>query len=91
MIIRRCGAKRGSALNTDELWYKDAIFYELHVKAFQDSTGDGIGDFRGLIDRLDYLQDLGVDCIWLLPFYPSPLKDDGYDIADYTNIPTTAR
>jgi maltose alpha-D-glucosyltransferase/alpha-amylase len=70
-------------LNNDELWYKDAIFYELHVKAFQDSNGDGIGDFRGLIERLDYLQDLGVDCIWLLPFYPSPLRDDGYDIADY--------
>jgi maltose alpha-D-glucosyltransferase/alpha-amylase len=73
-------------LNNDELWYKDAIFYELHVKAFQDSNGDGIGDFRGLIERLDYLQDLGVDCIWLLPFYPSPLRDDGYDIADYYAI-----
>jgi maltose alpha-D-glucosyltransferase/alpha-amylase len=70
-------------LSNDELWYKDAIFYELHVKAFQDSNGDGVGDFRGIIERLDYLQDLGVDCIWLLPFYPSPLKDDGYDIADY--------
>jgi maltose alpha-D-glucosyltransferase/alpha-amylase len=70
-------------LNNDELWYKDAIFYELHVKAFQDSNGDGVGDFRGIIERLDYLQDLGVDCIWLLPFYPSPLRDDGYDIADY--------
>ncbi len=73
-------------LNNDELWYKDAIFYELHVKAFQDSNGDGIGDFRGLIERLDYLQDLGVDCIWLLPFYPSPLRDDGYDIADYYEV-----
>jgi len=73
-------------LNNDELWYKDAIFYELHVKAFQDGNGDGIGDFTGLIERLDYLQDLGVDCIWLLPFYPSPLKDDGYDIADYYAI-----
>ncbi len=73
-------------MNNDELWYKDAIFYELHVKAFQDSNGDGIGDFRGLIERLDYLQDLGVDCIWLLPFYPSPLRDDGYDIADYYAI-----
>ncbi len=70
-------------MSNDELWYKDAIFYELHVKAFQDSNGDGVGDFRGIIERLDYLQDLGVDCIWLLPFYPSPLKDDGYDIADY--------
>jgi maltose alpha-D-glucosyltransferase/alpha-amylase len=69
-----------------DLWYKDAIFYELHVKAFQDSNGDGIGDFRGLTERLDYVQDLGVDCLWLLPFYPSPLRDDGYDIADYYGI-----
>ena len=69
-----------------ELWYKDAIFYELHVKAFQDGDGDGVGDFRGLTQRLDYVQDLGVDCLWLLPFYPSPLRDDGYDIADYYNI-----
>jgi maltose alpha-D-glucosyltransferase/alpha-amylase len=67
-------------------WYRDAIFYELHVKAFQDSDGDGIGDFRGLTARLDYLRDLGVDCLWLLPFYPSPLKDDGYDIADFTDV-----
>ncbi|HEX6926050.1 MAG TPA: maltose alpha-D-glucosyltransferase [Longimicrobiaceae bacterium] len=71
---------------SDSLWYKDAVFYELHVKAFQDSNGDGIGDFRGLIDRLDYLQDLGIDVIWLLPFYPSPLRDDGYDIADYYGV-----
>jgi maltose alpha-D-glucosyltransferase/alpha-amylase len=69
-----------------ELWYKDAIFYELHVKAFQDGNADGIGDFRGLAARLDYIQDLGVDCLWLLPFYPSPLRDDGYDIADYGSI-----
>jgi len=67
-------------------WYKDAIIYELHVRAFQDSDGDGIGDFRGLTSRLDYLQDLGVTAIWLLPFYPSPLRDDGYDIADYTAV-----
>jgi maltose alpha-D-glucosyltransferase/alpha-amylase len=67
-------------------WYKDAIFYELHVKAFQDGDGDGIGDFRGLTSRLDYLKDLGVDCLWLLPFYPSPLRDDGYDIADYNDV-----
>jgi len=67
-------------------WYKDAVFYELHVRAFQDSNGDGKGDFRGLITRLDYLKGLGVDCLWLLPFYPSPLKDDGYDIADYYDI-----
>ena len=69
-----------------EDWYKDAIFYELHVRAFMDSNGDGIGDFPGLTDRLDYVRDLGVNCIWLLPIYPSPLRDDGYDIADYRNI-----
>ena len=69
-----------------ENWYKDAIFYELHVRAFMDSNGDGIGDFPGLTERLDYIRDLGVDCIWLLPIYPSPLRDDGYDIADYRNI-----
>jgi maltose alpha-D-glucosyltransferase / alpha-amylase len=73
-------------LTVDTLWYKDAIFYELHVKAFQDGNNDGIGDFRGLTQRLDYLQDLGVDCLWLLPFFPSPLRDDGYDIADYYNV-----
>jgi maltose alpha-D-glucosyltransferase / alpha-amylase len=73
-------------VSPDLLWYKDAIFYELHVKAFQDSNQDGAGDFRGIVDRLDYLQDLGVDCIWLLPFYPSPLRDDGYDIADYYGV-----
>jgi len=71
---------------TDNLWYKDAIFYELQVKSFYDSNGDGMGDFRGLIERLDYLQELGIDCIWITPFYPSPLKDDGYDIADYYNV-----
>jgi maltose alpha-D-glucosyltransferase/alpha-amylase len=71
---------------TDQLWYKDAIFYELHVKAFYDSNGDGIGDFRGLLEKLDYVQELGVDCIWLLPFYPSPLRDDGYDVADYYGV-----
>jgi maltose alpha-D-glucosyltransferase/alpha-amylase len=70
----------------DPLWYKDAVIYELHVRAFHDSVGDGIGDFGGLTQKLDYLQDLGVTAIWLLPFYPSPLKDDGYDIADYANI-----
>ncbi len=70
----------------DDLWYKDAIFYELHVKAFQDGDGDGIGDFRGLTDRLDYIQDLGATCLWLLPFFPSPLRDDGYDISDYYDI-----
>ncbi|MGE0767116.1 MAG: maltose alpha-D-glucosyltransferase [Hyphomicrobiaceae bacterium] len=67
-------------------WYKDAIVYQLHVKAFYDSNGDGIGDFAGLMQRLDYVQELGVNTIWLLPFYPSPLRDDGYDIADYHNV-----
>src|SRR6201998_53112 len=71
---------------TDPLWYKDAIIYELHVRAFADSNNDGIGDFPGLISRLDYLQELGVTCLWLLPFFPSPLRDDGYDIADYTSV-----
>src|ERR1700735_4384809 len=70
----------------DPLWYKDAVIYELHVRAFKDSNGDGIGDLPGLIQRLDYLQDLGVTCLWLLPFFPSPLKDDGYDISDYMNV-----
>ncbi len=70
----------------DPQWYKDAVIYELHIKAFCDSNGDGIGDFKGLIEKLDYLQDLGVTAIWLLPFYPSPLRDDGYDIADYQSI-----
>ena len=72
--------------NADPLWYKDAVIYELHVKTFCDSDGDGMGDFRGLIEKLDYLQELGVTAIWLLPFYPSPLRDDGYDIADYFDV-----
>src|SRR4051812_11468202 len=67
-------------------WYKDAIIYQLHVRAFRDGNNDGIGDFRGLTERLDYIQDLGVTAIWLQPFFPSPLKDDGYDIADYMNV-----
>jgi maltose alpha-D-glucosyltransferase/alpha-amylase len=70
----------------DPLWYKDAIIYELHVRAFKDSNGDGIGDFPGLLQKMDYLQDLGVTCLWLLPFFPSPLKDDGYDISDYLDV-----
>ena len=70
----------------ESLWYKDAIIYELHIKAFFDSNGDGIGDFKGLLQKLDYLEDLGATAIWLLPFYPSPLRDDGYDIADYYSI-----
>jgi maltose alpha-D-glucosyltransferase / alpha-amylase len=76
--------KVGSA--TDPLWFKDAIIYEIHVRAFMDSNADGIGDFPGLMSRLDYLQDLGVTCLWLLPFFPSPLRDDGYDIANYVDV-----
>ncbi len=68
------------------LWYKDAVIYQLHVKAFLDSNGDGIGDFSGLTSKLDYIQELGVNAVWLLPFYPSPLKDDGYDVADYRGV-----
>jgi maltose alpha-D-glucosyltransferase/alpha-amylase len=74
------------ALSDDPLWFKDAVIYEIHVRAFQDSTNDGVGDINGLIERLDYLCDLGITAIWLLPFYPSPLKDGGYDIADYTDV-----
>ena len=70
-------------------WYKDAIFYQIYVRAFRDSNGDGHGDIKGVTQKLDYLQDLGVDCIWLMPIYPSPLRDDGYDIADYYNIAET--
>ena len=74
------------ALQRDNLWYKDAVIYQLHVRTFSDSNGDGIGDFAGLTRRLDYLQGLGITAIWVLPFYPSPLRDDGYDIADYTSV-----
>src|SRR5690349_12092783 len=70
----------------DPLWFKDAIIYETHVRAFADKNNDGIGDFAGLIDKLDYLQDLGITCLWLLPFFPSPGRDDGYDIADYRGV-----
>ncbi|MGE5159494.1 MAG: maltose alpha-D-glucosyltransferase [Gemmatimonas sp.] len=73
-------------LDGDELWYKDAIIYQLHVKAFADSNNDGIGDFAGLTEKLGYLQDLGVTTLWLLPFYPSPGRDDGYDISDYGSV-----
>jgi maltose alpha-D-glucosyltransferase/alpha-amylase len=75
-----------TALDGDQLWYKDAVIYQLHVKAFADSNNDGIGDFAGLTEKLGYLQDLGVTALWLLPFYPSPGRDDGYDIADYGAI-----
>jgi maltose alpha-D-glucosyltransferase/alpha-amylase len=75
-----------NGLEPDPLWYKSAIIYQLHVKSFYDSDGDGYGDFPGLTEKLDYLAELGVTCLWLLPFYPSPLKDDGYDISDYESI-----
>jgi maltose alpha-D-glucosyltransferase/alpha-amylase len=68
-------------LDRDPFWYKNGVIYEVHVRAFFDANGDGSGDFRGLTEKLDYIKDLGVTAIWLLPFYPSPLKDDGYDIA----------
>jgi maltose alpha-D-glucosyltransferase/alpha-amylase len=74
------------SLTKDPLWFKDAVIYELHVRAFGDSNGDGIGDFDGMTARLDYLQQLGITAVWILPFYPSPLRDDGYDIADYAHI-----
>ncbi|MFM9840809.1 MAG: maltose alpha-D-glucosyltransferase [Cyclobacteriaceae bacterium] len=73
-------------IKNDPLWFKDAIIYELSVRAFKDSNGDGIGDFPGLIQKLDYLEDLGINTIWLLPFYPSPLKDDGFDVSEYCDI-----
>ena len=67
-------------------WYKDAIFYEVYIRAFRDSNRSGSGDIQGLIEKLDYIRDLGVDCIWIMPHYPSPLNDDGYDIADYYDV-----
>ncbi len=73
-------------MDNDLLWYKDAIFYEVYIRAFYDSNGDGHGDIKGLIQKLDYLQELGVTCLWLLPIYPSPLKDDGYDISSHYGI-----
>ncbi len=86
MIKRRRRIFEKYFLPEDPLWYRDAVLYELHVRAFADSNDDGIGDFRGLAQKLGYLEDLGVTAIWLLPFYPSPLKDDGYDISDYTDV-----
>ncbi|HVN94634.1 MAG TPA: maltose alpha-D-glucosyltransferase [Terracidiphilus sp.] len=74
------------ASTTDPLWFKDAVIYELHVRAFADSNNDGIGDFPGLLSRLDYLKELGITCIWLLPFFPSPMRDDGYDISNYNDV-----
>src|SRR5581483_7937742 len=79
-------AKEFHGMTDAARWYKDAIIYQLHVRSFFDSDGDGVGDFPGLLQRLDYIQDLGVTAVWLLPFYPSPLRDDGYDIADYLTV-----
>lgn len=89
--IREASLKRSSDARSVNIgphpqWYKDAVIYQLHIKAFQDYSGDGIGDFPGLIDRLDYVQSLGATAVWLLPFYPSPLRDDGYDISDYRKV-----
>src|SRR4030043_22339 len=78
--------KKELYLEDAPLWYKDAVVYELHLKAFYDSSGDGTGDLKGLTEKLDYLEGLGITAIWVLPFYPSPLKDDGYDIADYIDV-----
>ena len=78
--------KKSRKFDREPLWYKDAIIYELHIKAFMDKNNDGIGDFEGLFEKLDYLENLGVTTIWLLPFYPSPQRDDGYDISDYKTI-----
>ena len=77
---------KDTQIEDNPLWYQDAIIYQVHIKAFCDADGNGIGDFRGLISKLDYLQNLGITAIWLLPFYPSPLRDDGYDIADYKSV-----
>ncbi|MGE5373783.1 MAG: maltose alpha-D-glucosyltransferase [Bacteroidota bacterium] len=73
-------------MNKDQLWYKDAVFYQVSVRAYKDSNDDGFGDLRGLQEKLPYIHDLGIDCLWLMPLYPSPLRDDGYDIADYYNV-----
>ena len=75
-----------NGLNPEPFWYKSGVIYEVHVRAFSDSDDNGIGDFRGLTSKLDYLKDLGITALWLLPFYPSPLKDDGYDTADYFDV-----
>ena len=86
MTDRAATAQSSVQVESDPLWYKDAIIYQMHVKAFLDTTDDGIGDFTGLTQKLDYIQELGVNTIWLLPFYPSPQRDDGYDIADYLDV-----
>jgi hypothetical protein len=86
MTSSRTQPKPAPALVDDPLWYKDAVIYEARVRSFYDSNGDGIGDFKGMTEKLDYLQELGITALWILPFYPSPLKDDGYDISGYTEV-----
>ena len=88
-VGRQTSEPQSAALTTDPLWYKDAVIYQLHIKSFRDSNADGFGDFKGLIEKLPYIEKLGANVIWLLPFYPSPLKDDGYDIASYESINPT--
>jgi maltose alpha-D-glucosyltransferase/alpha-amylase len=89
MMTRTSLRSAAATLIQNPLWYKDAVIYEVPVRAFADSDGDGVGDFQGLTEKLDYLQDLGVTAIWLLPFFPSPLRDDGYDVADFTSVNPT--
>ncbi|HLV66749.1 MAG TPA: maltose alpha-D-glucosyltransferase, partial [Polyangiaceae bacterium] len=84
--MKRLPIRRNSGLPSDPLWFKDAVIYEVPIRGFADSDADGVGDIPGLISKLDYLEDLGVNAIWLLPFYPSPLRDGGYDISDYTSV-----
>jgi len=86
MDTRTAATSVQPALVDDPLWYMDAVIYQLHVKAFYDSNGDGIGDFAGMTEKLDYIRDLGVNTIWVMPFYPSPLRDDGYDVSDYEGV-----
>ncbi len=85
-MTRRPSSRPPRGLSDDPLWYKDAIIYEVRTRSFYDSNGDGIGDLQGLRSKLDYLADLGITAVWLLPHYPSPGRDDGYDCADYTDI-----
>ncbi|MET0255961.1 MAG: alpha-amylase family glycosyl hydrolase, partial [Luteibacter sp.] len=88
MATRAKGKKQATApdFSSDPLWYKDAIIYQVHLKSYFDANDDGVGDFEGLIQKLDYIADLGVNTLWLLPFYPSPRRDDGYDIAEYKSV-----
>src|SRR3984957_6134672 len=83
---RQSKPRVAEALVNDPLWFKDAVIYQLHLKSFFDANNDGVGDFQGLLAKLDYIADLGVNTIWLLPFYPSPRRDDGYDISDYRGV-----